>query len=172
MATTANGWPYVEPADHPLEYPAVSQQLANKLESKVTGRYSLGGGSRATSTALASQTPYDVVWESFVSAPSPPVGYLPCDASGVLIPAGTFAIVRLEISVTMPTGTSGVQVNLVVEGAVERMVQHVARQNASTIVELVSVVSAFPAEKRVSARIMALQLAGTLNSASVRAYGI
>lgn len=33
MATTAAGWPYVEPADHPLEYPTVSQQLATKLES-------------------------------------------------------------------------------------------------------------------------------------------
>lgn len=35
MATTANGWPYVVPADHPLEYPALSQQLANLLESRL-----------------------------------------------------------------------------------------------------------------------------------------
>ena len=32
MAVTANGWPYVEPADKPLEYPALSQQLATKLD--------------------------------------------------------------------------------------------------------------------------------------------
>lgn len=30
---TAGGWPYVTPEDHPLEFPALSQQLANKLES-------------------------------------------------------------------------------------------------------------------------------------------
>lgn len=35
MATTPNGWPYVAPTDHPLEYPAVSQQLANLLNSRV-----------------------------------------------------------------------------------------------------------------------------------------
>lgn len=30
---TPNGWPYVTPDDHPKEYPAVSQQLAEKLET-------------------------------------------------------------------------------------------------------------------------------------------
>lgn len=32
MATTPNGWPYVLPADHPLEFPALSQALADKLD--------------------------------------------------------------------------------------------------------------------------------------------
>ena len=32
-ATTPGGWPYVLPADHPVEYPAASQNLANKLEA-------------------------------------------------------------------------------------------------------------------------------------------
>lgn len=31
--TTAHGWPYVTPDDHPVEFPAASQALANKLES-------------------------------------------------------------------------------------------------------------------------------------------
>lgn len=31
--TTASGWPYVEPDDHPKEWPAHSQALANKLEA-------------------------------------------------------------------------------------------------------------------------------------------
>jgi hypothetical protein len=31
--TTTHGWPYVTPDDHPFEYPAASQALANKLES-------------------------------------------------------------------------------------------------------------------------------------------
>lgn len=30
---TPGGWPYVLPADHPLEYPAASQTLANKLDT-------------------------------------------------------------------------------------------------------------------------------------------
>lgn len=30
---TAHGWPYVQPDDHPLQYPAVSQSLAEKLET-------------------------------------------------------------------------------------------------------------------------------------------
>jgi len=34
MATTADGWPYVVPADHPVEYPAVSQTLADLLEAR------------------------------------------------------------------------------------------------------------------------------------------
>ena len=32
--TTADGWPYILPADHPLEYPAQSQALANLLDSR------------------------------------------------------------------------------------------------------------------------------------------
>lgn len=32
-ATTPGGWPYVLPADHPLEYPAQSQQLATALDA-------------------------------------------------------------------------------------------------------------------------------------------
>jgi len=35
MATTASGWPFVQPADHPVEFPASSQTLANLLESRV-----------------------------------------------------------------------------------------------------------------------------------------
>lgn len=35
MATTPNGYPYVAPADHPLEFPASSQQLANVLDTRV-----------------------------------------------------------------------------------------------------------------------------------------
>jgi hypothetical protein len=31
---TAHGWPYVEPDDHPLQYPNVSQALAEKLEAE------------------------------------------------------------------------------------------------------------------------------------------
>lgn len=31
--TTASGWPYVEPSDHPKEYPTHSQALTAKLES-------------------------------------------------------------------------------------------------------------------------------------------
>lgn len=30
--TTTSGWPYVTPDDHPYQYPAASQALANKLE--------------------------------------------------------------------------------------------------------------------------------------------
>ena len=30
---TPGGWPYATPDDHPLQYPAVSQQLAEKLEA-------------------------------------------------------------------------------------------------------------------------------------------
>lgn len=37
MATTPNGVPYVLPADHPLEYPTVSQQLANKVDTLFAG---------------------------------------------------------------------------------------------------------------------------------------
>lgn len=36
MATTTGGWPYVESTDHPLEYPAVSQQMATQLEISST----------------------------------------------------------------------------------------------------------------------------------------
>ena len=32
MATTAAGWPYVEDDDFPIEYPTVSQGVANKLQ--------------------------------------------------------------------------------------------------------------------------------------------
>lgn len=42
MATTPNGWPYVLPADHPLEFPAISQQLANLLESRFAAGATLG----------------------------------------------------------------------------------------------------------------------------------
>ena len=31
--TTANGWPYVTPDDHPKEFPAASQALAQKLDT-------------------------------------------------------------------------------------------------------------------------------------------
>ena len=41
---TTNGWPYVTPDDHPLEFPAHSQALANKLEA-------LGGWQAYTPTA-------------------------------------------------------------------------------------------------------------------------
>jgi hypothetical protein len=40
---TANGWPYVQPADHPLDYPTLSQQLATKLESAIGGLTPIGG---------------------------------------------------------------------------------------------------------------------------------
>ena len=30
---TTGGWPYILPADHPLEYPATTQQLATKLDA-------------------------------------------------------------------------------------------------------------------------------------------
>jgi len=33
--TTTNGWPYVTPDDHPFEFPAASQTLANKLDAQV-----------------------------------------------------------------------------------------------------------------------------------------
>ena len=36
--TTPNGWPYVTPDDHPLEFPAHSQALAQKLEAVVAIR--------------------------------------------------------------------------------------------------------------------------------------
>lgn len=32
--TTTSGWPYVTPDDHPVEYPAASQALANLLEAR------------------------------------------------------------------------------------------------------------------------------------------
>lgn len=34
-ANTAQGWPYILPADHPLEYPAQSQQMANVLGARL-----------------------------------------------------------------------------------------------------------------------------------------
>jgi hypothetical protein len=37
MATTASGYPYVVPADHPKEYPAASQALANLLQTRFAG---------------------------------------------------------------------------------------------------------------------------------------
>lgn len=36
-ATTPGGFPYVLPADHPLEYPAMSQQLATLLDQLAAG---------------------------------------------------------------------------------------------------------------------------------------
>lgn len=33
--TTTHGWPYVTPDDHPLQFPAASQVLAEKLEGAV-----------------------------------------------------------------------------------------------------------------------------------------
>ena len=33
--TTAGGWPYVTPDDHPKEYPAASQQLAEKIDARL-----------------------------------------------------------------------------------------------------------------------------------------
>lgn len=35
--TTANGWPYVTPDDHPKEFSAASQALAQKLENDLGG---------------------------------------------------------------------------------------------------------------------------------------
>lgn len=35
-ANTPGGWPYVLPEDHPLEFPAHSQALANKLQTDAT----------------------------------------------------------------------------------------------------------------------------------------
>ena len=48
MATTAAGWPYVDDEDFPLEYPVVSQALANKMETFDT----------ATTVALTSANGY------------------------------------------------------------------------------------------------------------------
>jgi hypothetical protein len=47
--TTAGGWPYVTPDDHPVEFPAHSQALANKLEA---------GGTVATVPLTAPWTNY------------------------------------------------------------------------------------------------------------------
>lgn len=37
---TAHGWPYVEPDDHPLQYPAVSHALAEKLDTDMAAKAS------------------------------------------------------------------------------------------------------------------------------------
>lgn len=62
---TAGGYPYVLPDEHPLEYPAVSQQLAQKLESDLSwfpfGQF----GSSGTATTVG---PTSVVLASAGSA--------------------------------------------------------------------------------------------------------
>lgn len=50
MATTGSGTPYVQPSDHPLEYPALSQQLAQAVDK-------VGVHAFATAAARAAAIP-------------------------------------------------------------------------------------------------------------------
>lgn len=45
--TTAGGWPYVTPDDHPKEFPAHSQALAQKLDAMPASKLRMGTGSYA-----------------------------------------------------------------------------------------------------------------------------
>lgn len=86
MATTANGWPYVEPADHPLEYPAVSQQLANMLDA-------------ASGWQTWSPTPAGATYSSLLAA------YTKRDKLVVATVKAVVATVTGDISFTVPPAT-------------------------------------------------------------------
>ena len=53
-ATSPGGFPYVLPSDHPLEYPAASQQLTNALDASRVKLDTVGGS--AVTLSLAFQT--------------------------------------------------------------------------------------------------------------------
>ena len=56
---TAGGWPYVTPDDHPLEYPAWSQQFAEIAEAKVGTAWALalGGASFSLPNGVTTVVP-------------------------------------------------------------------------------------------------------------------
>lgn len=62
-AMTPGGWPYVLPADHPLEYPAQSQSLANLLEQDARPRYR---GSLASTTCPNGSPTQPTAWTTEV----------------------------------------------------------------------------------------------------------
>lgn len=86
---TPSGWPYVTPDDHPKEYPAHSQQLAEKLE--------------ATAVVCGEST---VTGDAFGVASVPiPAGYALASATSVG-DTSTFLVIRGYNQVGMWQGTS------------------------------------------------------------------
>lgn len=78
--TTPNGWPYVLPDDRPVEFPTLSQQLAQKLdtaETWVAWTPSVGGATYSTLTAAYQKrgTLVTVVVKGTVSAVSGPMSF-------------------------------------------------------------------------------------------------
>jgi hypothetical protein len=106
---TANSWPYVTPDDHPKEYPAASQALANKLESLV-GAGSRGGNMQLLETIASGTGNY---WLDAAGTPTvwggvtPGADYLQVPVAGWWLcgfyggfnanTAGTYRTMRLAI---------------------------------------------------------------------------
>jgi hypothetical protein len=95
--TTADGWPYVTPDDHPKEFPAHSQGLANGLQY-------LGDTVQAIPAIAGGQVSVPVLAAGATSA-----------AFNIVFPAGKFTVApkvlvssgstRLVGAVTAPTAT-------------------------------------------------------------------
>lgn len=73
--TTTDGWPYVTPDDHPKEYPAASQQLAEKLSTAQSGGFVNGlvtNGSGAVSVPhQLNRTPEYALVTMSINNPNP-----------------------------------------------------------------------------------------------------
>lgn len=67
MASTVSGWPYVTPTDKPLEYPAVSQNLANKLEAAIPAQWAAWTPTFTSMTVESASCFYQIAPSGLVS---------------------------------------------------------------------------------------------------------
>lgn len=115
MATTPAGWPYVQPADKPKEYPAVSQQLANKLQTMLPGPAAYFGKVDRTSAMTITNQTSPIVWQSF-SGDSDQRSYT-WTSSGITIPATGIYVGRLYAEVTCNTAMQQFKLEALNNGA-------------------------------------------------------
>ena len=97
--TTTHGYPYVSPTDHPKEYPAASQALANAIDA---ANMSVGGITQGTASVPSSTTGST----AFTVSGTPVVwGGMTASTSFLLAPvAGRY---RISFTVSFPTGSGG-----------------------------------------------------------------
>ena len=97
--TTAHGYPYVSPTDHPKEWPAASQALANVLEAQNMAVGGVSHGSASVPSSTTGSTAFTVVGTPLVW------GGMTVNASGLVTPVtGRY---RITLQAAFPTGTGG-----------------------------------------------------------------
>lgn len=104
--TTAGGWPYLVPDDHPLEYPAQSQQLAALFDKAAPFKGS-GLAVRNTDQSVNNNTAYQAVFEEFTTTLDAD-RHTPLDvaSAGILTHAAGLWLVQVSCVWETTTGSS------------------------------------------------------------------